>query len=95
MCVVDNMAAAAIPAEFMQQLVGKRVIVKLKWGPQHIATLVSTDSFMNLLLRDCEEHCPGEDADEAPVVMEEVLLRCNNVLYIREVPDGAEPVLAQ
>ena len=78
----------------MQSLIGKRIVVKSKWGTQYVARLVSTDSFMNLLLSDCAEHSKGEKADEDPTVMPEVLLRCNNVLYIREVPEGAAPTLA-
>ena len=34
---------------------------------------------------------PGEAADEDEgITMEEVLIRCNNILYIRAVPDGAK-----
>jgi small nuclear ribonucleoprotein F len=74
----------------MQAMVGKRVVVKSKWGTQYSAKLVSTDSFMNLLLADCVEHTRGDTADDEPTVMDEVLLRCNNVLYIREIPAGSD-----
>ena len=80
---------SATPGSFMQSLVGKHVVVKSKWGTQYSAKLLSTDSFMNLLLADCVEHTRGDDGDDDATVMSEVLLRCNNVLYIREIPTGA------
>jgi small nuclear ribonucleoprotein F len=81
---------SATPGSFMQSLIGKRVVVKSKWGTQYFAKLVSTDSFMNLLLADCVEHTRGDAADEEATVMAEVLLRCNNVLYVREIAPGSE-----
>jgi small nuclear ribonucleoprotein F len=87
--------ASVAPGAFMQSLVGKRVVVKSKWGTQYVATLVATDAFMNLLLSNCAEHAHGDAADnDQATVMPEVLLRCNNVLYIREVPEGAEATIA-
>jgi small nuclear ribonucleoprotein F len=85
---VGGMSSTSTPGAFMQGLIGKRVVVKSKWGAQYAARLVSTDSYMNLLLSECHEHTEG--SDEEPVIMNEVLLRCNNVLYVREIPDGEE-----
>ena len=85
------MASNLAPASFLSELVGKRVVVKSKWGPQFEATLISTDGFFNVHLKDCTEHVAGEAADEDEgITMEEVLIRCNNILYIRAVPDGAK-----
>lgn len=36
------------PKPFMQELTGKPVFVKLKWGLEYKGFLVSTDGYMNL-----------------------------------------------
>ncbi|CAL9106157.1 unnamed protein product [Musa textilis] len=36
------------PKPFLNNLTGKPVIVKLKWGMEYIGYLVSLDSYMNL-----------------------------------------------
>lgn len=59
---------------------GKSVIVKLKWGQEYRGQLVSTDSYMNFQLSETEEWIEGERAGD----LGDVMIRCNNVLYIRE-----------
>ncbi len=79
-------AAAVAPAPFLRSLVSQKVIVKSKWGPQYYGTLVSCDAHMNLQLSECIEYTDtNEDAD-----MESVVIRCNNVLYVRQVDQAAE-----
>lgn len=39
------------PKPFLQELTGKPVIVKLKWGQEYKGFLVSTDSYMNIQVR--------------------------------------------
>jgi LSM domain len=39
------------PKPFMQELTGKAVYVKLKWGLEYKGFLVSTDGYMNLQVR--------------------------------------------
>ena len=92
------MAAVVTPAAFLADLVGHRVVVKSKWGPQFEATLISTDNYMNVHLKDCIEHVSGAsepnaggDDEEGVSVLGEVLIRCNNILHIRGVPDGQKP----
>jgi len=58
------------------------VIVKLKWGMEYKGYLVSVDKYFNLQLANTEEFLEGNFAGN----LGEVLIRCNNVLYIR----GAE-----
>ncbi|XP_019864871.1 small nuclear ribonucleoprotein F [Aethina tumida] len=70
------------PKPFLNGLTGKAVLVKLKWGHEYKGFLVSTDSYMNLQLANCEEHIDGQSSGN----LGEVLIRCNNVLFIR----GAE-----
>ena len=55
------------------------MVVKLKWGMEYKGTLMSTDSYMNVQLGNTEEYINGESAGK----LGEVLIRCNNVLYIR------------
>lgn len=67
------------PKVFLVDLTGKRVIVKLKWGQEYRGVLMSFDSYMNLQLGNTEEFEGGEFTGE----LGEVLIRCNNVLYVR------------
>ena len=48
--------------------------------------LMAIDSYMNLQLKDAEEYVDGESAG----TLGEVLIRCNNVLYLREAPQQAQ-----
>jgi len=66
----------------MQELTGKAVFVKLKWGHEYKGFLVSTDGYMNLQLANTEEFQDGVSNG----ALGEVFIRCNNVLYIREAP---------
>ncbi|KAJ0178476.1 hypothetical protein K1T71_006299 [Dendrolimus kikuchii] len=77
--------AAAMPINpkpFLNSLTGKSVLVKLKWGQEYKGLLVSADGYMNLQLANTEEVVEGTSTGN----LGEVLIRCNNVLYIR----GAE-----
>ncbi|KAF9933024.1 hypothetical protein FBU30_006699 [Linnemannia zychae] len=67
------------PKPFLNDLTGKAVWVKLKWGQDYKGYLVSVDSYMNLQLADTEEYVDGTSTGK----LGEVLIRCNNVLYIR------------
>lgn len=42
------MAAPVNPKPFLNELTGKQVVVKLKWGMEYKGYLVSTDAYMNL-----------------------------------------------
>lgn len=112
------------PKPFLQDLKGKPVLVKLKWGMEYKGYLVSVDSYMNLQLANTEEFIDGNFAGnlgevlircvDAVVVSEHCCVspcvlvlhhhcmqclmlwdgvcagRCNNVLYIRGVPEEEE-----
>lgn len=67
------------PKPFLASLVGKPVIVKLKWGMEYRGRLASVDNYMNVQLEDSEEWIDGALAGQ----LGEILIRCNNVLYIR------------
>jgi small nuclear ribonucleoprotein F len=70
------------PKPFLVDLTGQSVKVKLKWGTEYIGKLESADAYMNILLTNTEEYIEGQCAGE----LGEVLIRCNNVLYIVAAP---------
>jgi small nuclear ribonucleoprotein F len=81
------MATTALtPKPFLSELAGKPVAVKLKWGMEYRGFLVSVDSYMNLQLANTEEWIEGK----LQANLGEVLIRCNNVLYIRGIPEEDE-----
>ena len=67
------------PKPFLNDLTGKAVIVKLKWGMEYRGFLVSTDAYMNLQLASTEEFVDGE----CQGALGEVLIRCNNVMWLK------------
>lgn len=76
------MSSNVNPKPFLAGLTGQAVSVKLKWGMEYRGVLLSVDAYMNLQLANCEEYVDGELAGN----LGEVLIRCNNVMYIREAP---------
>ncbi|XP_055330534.1 small nuclear ribonucleoprotein F-like [Paramacrobiotus metropolitanus] len=74
------------PKPFLNALTGKSVIVKLKWGLEYRGFLVSVDGYMNLQLANTEEYVEGALTGN----LGEVLIRCNNVLYLRGVDEEEE-----
>jgi small nuclear ribonucleoprotein F len=74
------------PKPFLNALTGKPVLVKLKWGMEYKGYLVAVDGYMNLQLANSEEYIDGALAGH----LGEILIRCNNVLYIRGVDEEAE-----
>jgi len=79
------------PKPFLNDLTGKLVLVKLKWGMEYRGFLVSVDSYMNLQLASTEEWIDSKFAEN----LGEVLIRCNNVLYVRGVPEEEEAERAE
>lgn len=67
------------PKPFLASLVGKSVIVRLKWGMEYRGRLASVDNYMNIQLDESEEWVDGALAGQ----LGEILIRCNNVLYVR------------
>jgi small nuclear ribonucleoprotein F len=60
------------PRPFLEELAGKVVFVKLKWGLEYKGYLLSSDAYMNLQLEQCEEFIDGESQGN----LGEVLIRC-------------------
>lgn len=67
------------PKPFLADLTGKPVRVRLKWGMEYQGTLCSTDAYMNIQLENTEEYIDGRFTG----TLGEVLIRCNNVMYIK------------
>jgi small nuclear ribonucleoprotein F len=67
------------PKPFLSDLVGKTVRIRLKWGQEYQGKLASSDAYMNLELQETEEFIDGQFAG----TLGEVLIRCNNVLYVK------------
>ncbi|CAB9497748.1 Small nuclear ribonucleoprotein F [Seminavis robusta] len=70
------------PKPFLADLTGKTVRVKLKWGMEYEGVLTSVDSYMNVHLESTQEYVDGQFAG----FLGEVLIRCNNILYIKAAP---------
>ncbi|XP_050998237.1 small nuclear ribonucleoprotein F-like [Acomys russatus] len=73
------------PKPFLSGLTGKPVVVKLKWGMEYRGYLVSVDSYMNMQLANTE-YIDGALSGR----LGEVLIQCNNVLYIRGIEEEEE-----
>jgi len=74
------------PKPFLEDLTGKRVRVRLKWGQEYEGLLKTSDAYMNMCLENTKEYVDGNFAGE----LGEVLIRCNNVLYIRAADDDTK-----
>merc|ERR1712221_46760 len=85
-CIAMSAAVPHNPKPFLNGLTGKPVLVKLKWGMEYKGYLVAVDGYMNLQLANSEEYIDGALAGH----LGEILIRCNNVLYIRGVDEEAE-----
>ncbi|GKU05704.1 small nuclear ribonucleoprotein f [Fusarium langsethiae] len=75
------------PRPMLEELVSKQVLVRLKWGEtEYKGTLVSIDSYMNIQLSGTEEYI----ADKPTGSLGQVLIRCNNVLWVRAADAGSD-----
>jgi len=85
MCQITHQSKQMIvnPKPFLTGLTGKNVCVKLKWGSEYQGFLKSVDNYMNLQIANAEEYVDGAFAGK----LGEILIRCNNVLYVREAPE--------
>lgn len=67
--------------------VNEEVVVRLKWGQtEYKGVLVSIDSYMNIQLTNTEEFID----QKLTAALGQVLIRCNNVLWIQAAPTGKE-----
>ncbi|KAH3680385.1 hypothetical protein WICMUC_000316 [Wickerhamomyces mucosus] len=74
------------PKPFIRDLVGQTVLVKLKFNnTSYKGTLNSSDNYFNLSLNNVEEIIDGQK--EGTKLGDGLFIRCNNVLYIREIKE--------
>lgn len=93
------------PKPFLNDLIGKPVLLKLKCGHQYKGYLVSIDNYMNFQLIETDEIIDGSFTGKIICLLYlyihsqsfvvvgklgEVFVRCNNVLYIRAVDELEE-----
>ena len=78
-----NQINAINPKPFLTELVNRNVVVRLKWGIEYTGKLLSYDKYFNLQLANSEEYVDGNCRGS----LGEILIRCNNVLYVRELPE--------
>lgn len=72
----------------MKSLIGKQIIVRLKWNKtEYKGILLSIDNYMNLQLNETYEINPKEDGEVKEELIGEIFIRCNNVLFIREASE--------
>ncbi|PSR80036.1 LSM domain-containing protein [Coniella lustricola] len=73
------------PRPFLQDLVNKEIMVRLKWNEtEYKGRLVSIDSYMNIQLAEAQEYIKNNFSGS----LGQVLIRCNNVLWIRAAGEG-------
>ena len=63
---------AVNPEQFLVGLVGKKVLLKLKWGPAYTGLLLSSDSHMNIQL---DNACEVDPASGEETLLGEVVFR--------------------
>ncbi len=66
------------PSDFLKQLYGQPVVVKLNSGVDYRGILFKLDGYMNIALEDTEEYVNGQLKKKYG----ETFIRGNNVLYI-------------
>ncbi|TID21385.1 small nuclear ribonucleoprotein F [Venturia nashicola] len=76
------------PRPMLQALVDKDVIIRLKWGQEYHGKLISVDSYMNIQMRGADEWIDGKSTGN----LGEVLIRCNNVLWISALDAAGKEV---
>lgn len=76
------------PKPFMKSLIGKQVVVRLKWNKtEYRGQLISTDNYLNLQLDNTFEIIYDNEDKHREEAIGSIFIRCNNVLFIREHKD--------
>jgi U6 snRNA-associated Sm-like protein LSm6 len=66
------------PSDFLQNVIGKNVVVKLNSGIEYHGQMGSLDGYMNIALEQTSEYVKGTKTNEYG----DCFIRGNNVLYI-------------
>lgn len=75
------------PGDFIKQVLGRNVIVKLNNGTDYRGVLACLDGYMNIAMEHTEEYVDGELKNKYG----DVFIRGNNVLYLSAAPSAATP----
>jgi len=66
------------PSDFLKQIIGRPVVVKLNSGVDYRGVLACLDGYMNIALEQTEEYSGGQLKNKYG----DAFIRGNNVLYI-------------
>ena len=66
------------PSDFLKQIIGQSVVVKLNSGVDYRGVLACLDGYMNIALEQTEEYVNGQLKNKYG----DAFIRANNVLYI-------------
>jgi len=72
------MSKVQSPNEFLKQIAGRPVVVKLNSGVDYRGVLTTLDGYMNIALEQTEEYVNGQLKNKYG----DAFIRGNNVLYI-------------
>ncbi|KAK8387090.1 hypothetical protein O3P69_018032 [Scylla paramamosain] len=75
---LSTMSRRQTPNEFLQQIIGRPVVVKLNSGVDYRGVLACLDGYMNIALEQSEEYLNGQLKNKYG----DAFIRGNNVLYI-------------
>jgi len=70
------------PSDFVKQVLGRPVIVKLNNGTDYRGILACLDGYMNIAMEQTEEYVDGQLKNKYG----DTFIRGNNVLYISAQP---------
>lgn len=70
------------PSDFIKQVLGRPVIVKLNNGTDYRGVLACLDGYMNIAMEQTEEYVDGQLKNKYG----DAFIRGNNVLYISAQP---------
>ncbi|GIY50279.1 u6 snRNA-associated Sm-like protein LSm6 [Caerostris extrusa] len=73
-----KMSRRQTPSEFLKQIIGRPVVVKLNSGVDYRGVLACLDGYMNIALEQTEEYVNGQLKNKYG----DAFIRGNNVLYI-------------
>mmetsp|Transcript_132302 Transcript_132302/g.263958 ORF Transcript_132302/g.263958 Transcript_132302/m.263958 type:complete len:89 (-) Transcript_132302:54-320(-) len=76
------MATRKSPSDFIKQVLGRPVIVKLNNGTDYRGVLACLDGYMNIAMEQTEEYVDGQLKNKYG----DTFIRGNNVLYISAQP---------
>ncbi|KAJ2558783.1 U4/U6-U5 snRNP complex subunit lsm6 [Coemansia sp. RSA 1933] len=78
---VASRVAKKSPTDFLENILGRRVFVRLNSGIDYKGILACLDGYMNIALEQTEEYVEGELRNRYG----DAFIRGNNVLYISTI----------